>query len=131
MREIKFRAWDKEHCEMCYPVQVLSWTESSEIEDFEGVRPSGGAACLYSGEFELMQYTGLKDKNGKDVYESDVIQSGRTKLYYVIKWEDESASWIALCTDTSKDYCLGSYGWREAEIVGNIYESPELLEEIK
>ena len=70
-----------------------------------------------------MQYTGLKDKNGKEIYEGDLL-----KQKIIVKWNEKFASW-----------CLYREGWmfthwfgescnpEECEIIGNIYENPELL----
>lgn len=75
----------------------------------------------------LMQYTGKKDKNGKEIYKSYLLKSGKTGLIYKVEWDDENAAWHSLCTDQAKDFCLMPWSWDESEIVGNIYENPELL----
>ena len=122
MREIKFRAWHNKGKAM------IDWEMMMDPEYNENIN-----RFLYDNfredglDVELMQYTGLKDKNDKEIYESDVIKSERTKLYYVIKMDEAAARWVAVCTDKEKDYCLGTHGWNEAEIIGNIYENPELI----
>ncbi len=83
----------------------------------------------------LMQYTGLHDKNGKEIYEGDIVGGVYEPSY--IGWCNKCAS-LQLMTDQINDYgpcqqCEGDVSWRELteeesiEIIGNIYETPELL----
>lgn len=104
MREIKFRAWDKilNKFVECSPEQVCL------------VR---GGIVAHS-EIELMQYTGLKDKNGKEVYEGDIF-----KFY--------SPSFEATFTREVKWFLEATMFDCESEVIGNIYENPELLKEDK
>lgn len=107
MREIKFRAWDTTKGEM----------------DYCGLERAGGYhECM---EHPLMQYTGLKDANGKEIYEGDIVRAtdhrNDNKTYILtVEWEQ--------CA-TSSGWTLSSIGWNqeELEIIGNIYENPELL----
>ena len=108
MREIKFRAWNDNKKEMFDPVGEI---------DLNNER--------------VMQYTGLKDKNGKEIYEGDIIEwTGEpllkdvpNKNKYIIKWE--------IFHDIEKYEITGS-GFKtenpdRIEIIGNIYENPELI----
>ena len=119
-REIKFRAWVEEENEML-PVEEMIFCEVggvAEINDWWG-----------DSRFILMQYTGLKDKNGVEIYEGDIVEIEPNyggDLFYgletcVVKWDNEEAMFYV---QTSKDGLWNRY----SKVIGNIYENPELLE---
>ena len=116
MREIKFRAWDGERLRK---VNTIGWVDGG-VDFVTTPRYSGPAE-----DFRLMQYTGLKDKNGVDIYEGDVIDycwhsdSGHRKI---IKFCDYYLGYEPFLDD----YSMPDDG--TVEIIGNIYENPELLE---
>jgi YopX protein len=107
MREIKFRAWDGK--KMCYSEDQLSRI-FNEQTDWQ----------------TIMQYTNLKDKHGKEVYERDVIVVGTTDSRgFSQGWSAEvefSEKGVRL-----KDTDLWRYNPEIIEVIGNIYENPELL----
>lgn len=125
MREIKFRAWDEELERMFYSTtEQFDDSLSFRFKHFETDDP------VY------MQYTGLRDKNGKEIYEGDIVEQellGNVPLDFgsfigVVKFIDgtymienaEGTFGVELFSETNPN-----------EVIGNIYENPELLEESK
>jgi uncharacterized phage protein (TIGR01671 family) len=122
MREIKFRAFQKGHkwSRMIY-VESITW-ENGKIESVEGKNKNGACTWWVDDEeqIDLMQYTGLKDKNDKEIYEGDIVQW--LSLILPITINDFHSYQFMFGKDVLyKDYAV------HGEIIGNIYESLELL----
>jgi len=125
VREIKFRAWDKR-------VEGMS-TSGNLMLDLNGVKywQFGFAVPdpVKQDDFILMQYTELKDKNGKEIYEGDIIRKEVTRT--------PSVGYIeGIVTFAGGMYliCETPAGWPSPEcleIIGNVYQNPELLKEAK
>lgn len=114
MREIKFRAWDKEK-------EIMGF--------FDFYNPSTKHFLDWEipyGEYELMQYTELKDKNGKEIYEGDIL-----KLPEWTSNTDRKGSPITIYEVKIPKIYYDSYddqlGEQYSEVIDNIYENPELL----
>ena len=121
MREIKFRAWIKE------------LNEIREVEYINFLKkmisyPNKFCENYYFNadfdEIELMEYTGLEDMKGKEIYEGDILFESSSKEYYKVVFEN--GSFRAEVDEYSLD--LEDYA-NICEVVGNIYENPELIEE--
>ena len=121
-REIKFRAWDRFNAEMINWADCngnkkdLSWF-FSQIEDREKDH----------NDLMLMQYTGLKDKNGKEIYEGDILIHKLSNPIKLIVRHHSSmyGSGLRLEEDDGRPY-KGSTGLYY-EVIGNIHENPDLL----
>lgn len=110
MREIKFRAWDRDS---------KQWVFINDQNFLLGVDGS----INHRPSTVLMQYTGLKDKNGKEIYEGDVVR----RHWSGDKPEDREVIFIDGAFMWGGDKFRTGIDSNWAEIIGNIYESPELL----
>ena len=127
MREIKFRAWLKEDKKMVN-VETMDFTDKSiqYLKRSEIIN----AYILRRERFddvELMQYTGLKDKNGKEIYEGDIVilNDAEEESRCVVKYK--YGSYILVDGDLREN--LSNVEDRFLEVIGNIYENKNLLEE--
>ena len=125
MRDIKFRAWDKVVKDMV-PIKTIDFGKDGAecAVDFCDIN---GDLTGKNPEWVLMQSTGMKDKNGVEIYEGDVLfhpLQGRRKVFY--PYSETVASYGLRNIDNGFGSTLqDSHAvW---EVIGNIYESPELL----
>jgi uncharacterized phage protein (TIGR01671 family) len=133
MREIKFRAWDKlnnqmlEVLQICFDDRNLPYLKVGVVgrnnETYKDYN-------LKMEDIELMQYTGLLDKNGREIYEEDILKEDCGTIWLVewyktglvIKCKRPKTDEIFFTLSESADIGI-------LEIIGSIYQNPELLEE--
>lgn len=145
MKNPKFRCWCPE-TKRLFDVDYISWDTKSGftgiIEGTETRAPNREPNPLYNASVwgneprELLMYTGLKDRDGKEIYEGDIVKcrhlrlSGEREYIARIEYEPEHGGFIARWNNSSKnqDYenftCDGAF---ESKVIGNIYQNSELL----
>ena len=110
MKEIKFRAWEKGTNDMVYWERLIMKPDVL-IDIFNGDK-----------DFDLMQYTGLRDKNGKEIYEGDILIWEEVAIHekkerrHIVKWDYQGL--LALKIGEEMELL---------EVIGNIYEDKKLL----
>lgn len=127
MREIKYKAFI---LGKMWEVRAIYWTEDGVF-----VHTDGGFMYLCEEDnIHLLEYTGLKDKNGKEIYEGDIIighpySSDALEVF----WDDGQCGWELRSENYGThfiDFSGGSdLGYQPFEVIGNKYENPELLED--
>ena len=118
MRDIEYRVWNKCH-KIIANVEILRWSSECKIkiDDYN------------EEEVELMAYTGKKDKNGKKIFEGDIVRNNRINWIFEIIWCSDAGKFQMQNIDDCEMIDLNSDLISEVhEVIGNIYENPELLE---
>lgn len=137
MRELKFRIWDKQqnrfHTDRDWGIS-LDGTHIIGISSHDRWDHDKGYKIKLTDNLVIQQYTGLKDKNGKDVYEGDIIQynvgSSYENMNFIVQWSEDSLGYIL--QSQSGDILTNSWTpdgnrFNFIELKGNVFENKELL----
>lgn len=133
-REIKFRGYDKEdermtyfddeeylyHCPFILRLEQV-FKKDSNYDDYEDFEYKD-----VTDKIELMQYTGLHDKNGKEIYEGDILKSIQWNNIYLVKYTG-TAFYLYRKGNNGFNKITTWNNTEKSEIIGNIYDNPELL----
>lgn len=135
MREIKFRAWNKNDKRIFIDPQMIDFYnkkigymqyQTEYMPDTSYSIPVGFEEFEYS---ELMQYTGLKDEYGDEIYEGDIVTLHNSR--YKVIFNMEQARFVLRDDKFEMEIPFTNNNNERMEIIGNIYENPELMEEVK
>jgi len=121
MRVIKFRAFSKIFGtnKMCYDVEMMLKTDGTWWVCNEGKHIFNQS----SNRGHIMQFTGLHDKHGKEIYEMDIVK--HKNGIQIVKWDNESASFQMCLNNSVLDQEINNY--EDVEIIGNVHQNPELI----
>ncbi len=116
-REIKFRIWDT--IDKMFEILNVAWTDS--------IGTSMPSIYNYPNRRVVQQFTGLHDKNDKEIWEGDIVGIGKDHYpRWIIEWNDRIAAFTAsgYYLNTNQNFSVDS---RALIVIGNIFENPELL----
>lgn len=124
MRELKVRAWYKPYRQMCQ-VESLRFDENGVYAAVLIEESFYDRRIVEADEIVIEQFTGLKDKNGTEIYEGDILidDTGEPVEYWVVKFAD--GGFVGECAGVAESL----FELTNLEVVGNIHEDSELLEE--
>jgi uncharacterized phage protein (TIGR01671 family) len=147
MKKLKFRVWDKQCKKYIVGDLFFEQIDNSDFEcdcyhDEDGeiheLKYSQRKLDRYHG-YDIQQYTGLKDKKGKEIYEGDIvnfilpnneIEVGASWPYRgksLVEWSDKSGNYIINFKDCYNTITANLFSCTSIEVIGNIFENPELL----
>lgn len=134
----RYRAWIKTEKRMFFSDDILAIDYENEeivtqqVYFVNGLPDDRDIYCYDFDEIELMQSTGLKDKNGKEVFVGDIIKCTRGCLHEVYIEKEYGGTYFGGMPAVYLKDLREGYAWTEhEEIIGNIYENPEFLEDKK
>jgi uncharacterized phage protein (TIGR01671 family) len=132
-RPIKFRAWWKKEKKMLHNVQNFYDTLGRKANGNEEEPEQSFYGILTNPQFYVvMQFTGLLDRNGEEVYEGDILHRDNPKHFsmrrYVVVWDDDICGVVFEISGTSGQW-INAYESDRYEVIGNIHANPELIGE--
>lgn len=124
----KFRAWNTEKKIMCYKHEdeEQNWFDGVCCSDVEMINSRLNSDL---SAYEYMQYIVVDDKNGKEIYEGDIVLIDGEDEYFVVEWDSDTARFVMNSETLTVDF--DNYWGYQIEVVGNVYENADLLKEVE
>lgn len=128
MRTIKFRAWNKINNKMVDLQKITPLALSDSMNTQLSIQGISGIFIPFSSEFVIEQFTGLQDKNGKDIYEGDIVKTKEYEYLFRIYWRIECCQFCLISNNGHIELPkFSNVNQNNFEIAGNIHENPELI----
>ncbi|HFJ9472587.1 TPA: YopX family protein [Bacillus paranthracis] len=127
MKVVEFRAWDLKDKRMYHNVGIVGTLIILEHEQsgYEFCELELKSYDHIDNNYELMQYTGLKDKNGKKIFRGDIVEYDG--WFYIIKWDEEETGFYMHDKNNDEDDHLRMIDISVGEVMGNIYKNQNLI----
>jgi uncharacterized phage protein (TIGR01671 family) len=116
-----------------YPVYSMKWQyKKNELSEVLALTPNKtlklhpSAGDFVGDEFVLMQFTGRVDKNGREIYEGDILYHHEASEHTVVGWDEGNNAWVHVGEDVFP-YSMTGGVMRGSEVVGNRYQNPDLI----
>lgn len=120
MRTIKFRVWDN---------QFKKWGNAADVRiNASNGHVHGKFSTGNVEDWKLLQFTGLLDKNGEEIYEGDILSYRNFDKIIVVEYAEHVASYVGYTEDKTEGCYPLARDVDELEVIGNIYQNPELFE---
>lgn len=114
-RVIKFRVWD---------IHTGNWAENEALQEIDGINLSTiNLGWFRADNFIIQQFTGLLDKNGREIYEGDIIEIVGSAIIH----NNQKIFEVTFNNGRFEPYCYLQKSCAETKVIGNIFENPELL----
>lgn len=123
-REIKFRAWNEG--KMVDLLAITPLALDANMNTQLALKGMSGLFLPFGGSIELMQFTGLKDKNGKEIYEGDIVSHSMNDYTIPLSVVSFKDGMFVFSDDEDTTELIESLDY--CEVIGNIYENPELIQ---
>lgn len=121
MREILFKAKRIDNGEWVEGLLTIMWGQ------YHIINPNDENTAYPIDADTICQYTGLTDKNGNKIWENDIIQIATEDKYFHLEWQDDTAGFVMNGDGFTIDF--DNYWSYEVEVIGNIFDNPELIGE--
>ena len=132
MREIKFRAWDTSRKKMWSAEQMGAdeLTLNPDGRGFVNVSSASQRLSQYMSHMIPLQFTGLKDRNGREIYEGDIVRTTSIMdevIFGDVVWDEDGFQYAVDIGCELMEFHNIIHTEKTVEVIGNIYENPELL----